>query len=104
MDLWDGAVNFVANSCKIRTKVYPLKYNLVTIMTLEVHKIFYSSSYICFRKVLCLVLAKKSVQDKKYGLDICEARHDTPYAFYHHATKRLLKLHEGFMQQRYMYP
>ena len=31
-------------------------------------------------------------------------RNASRYGFHHHATRRLLQLHEGFMQQRYMYP
>ena len=31
-------------------------------------------------------------------------RNASRYSFHHHATRRLLQLHEGFMQQRYMYP
>ena len=52
MDLWDGDVDFVINSCKIRTKVIqsPLMYNLITTMTLkyicdmQIYKTFYKPS------------------------------------------------------------
>lgn len=60
---------------------------------MQIHNNFYSSCYICHRKVLCLILAKKGVQNYQSGLDICEVHHNTDFVIMH-----FLKLHEDFIQ------
>ena len=78
MDLWDGNMDFVINSCNIRTKVVDLCDNLIHNYHYCQILMFYLSYYYHYYK-LCLVLAKKNVQDERSGLDIYNAQHDTSF-------------------------
>ena len=76
MDLWDENVDFVINSCNRRNKVVELCDNLINnfkCMPLsKLNIMFYLSHY-----KICLILAKKNVQDEKPGLDISSMQHNT---------------------------